>query len=519
MNGSGNDASPAVGTNMSNFLGKTRKRQAMGYRPAPRLPAPFVMALASLAAACASPTSAMAQAMHGYMGSSLAGSEGLMAPGGAVLDRAAGGGSGQGVRDGATVVTPVQEVAWGEKALAEFLSGRSIDPDGSVALRVDRIGRGVAQVCDRPNLLYRFWVVKGDDLQAFSFPGGTVCLTSALVKLYESDDELAFALAHELSHIALRHHVAQLQIEEAVNTTQIDGKAFALLAAVKTRMSRDTEMEADRFGALYAMRAHYRYSASYESLERLERASSGAREDASHPLYASRIAALRKFKDELMRSLDAFDRGVAALENGDADDAIKYMTLFASQFPGSGAGLVNLGAAYLTRARQKSGTPEDLSEILPMLAEPDVILRGPFDIIDVQLAHDQFGRAARIDPEAPMAHAGLALCAQRLGNLDEARSQLAEARKLDPASPELALCAGNAEYLAKDYAKAIVYYEEALSRRSNWAPARKNLAMTYEKAGDAARAGIEWSILRADVRLGGLAQQRLKALNLAVDPQ
>ena len=48
-------------------------------------------------------------------------------------------------------------------------------------------------------------LIDSPTLNAFSSPNGTVSITSGLLGLIDSNSELAFALGHELGHIALKH--------------------------------------------------------------------------------------------------------------------------------------------------------------------------------------------------------------------------------------------------------------------------------------------------------------------------
>jgi predicted Zn-dependent protease len=61
---------------------------------------------------------------------------------------------------------------------------------------------------------YTFKVVKGDDVNAFSIPGGFIYVYEGLIKYAESDDELAGVLAHEIAHAAFRH-LATLRREQS----------------------------------------------------------------------------------------------------------------------------------------------------------------------------------------------------------------------------------------------------------------------------------------------------------------
>lgn len=92
--------------------------------------------------------------------------------------------------------------------------------------RVDRIGQELANIARTEQVKvtwgdprlnpyqYTFKVVQGDDVNAFSLPGGYIYVFDGLVKYVESDDELAGVLAHEISHASFRH-LATLRREQS----------------------------------------------------------------------------------------------------------------------------------------------------------------------------------------------------------------------------------------------------------------------------------------------------------------
>ena len=81
---------------------------------------------------------------------------------------------------GSTVMSPIQEIAWENWKLKKFMKNRGFSDDEHLALRVHRVGRRLARVSDHPDQAFRFRVLKGDELQAYSFPGGTVCVSEGL---------------------------------------------------------------------------------------------------------------------------------------------------------------------------------------------------------------------------------------------------------------------------------------------------------------------------------------------------
>jgi predicted Zn-dependent protease len=408
-------------------------------------------------------------------------------------------------------VTPAQEVAWGEEALKRFLQTRSLSQDVTQAARVDRIGRRIAKVSDRPDHPYTFLVLEGKELQAYSFPGGTICLTEALAGLYISDDELAFGLAHELSHIVLRHHIAKLQFQEALKAGAPG--AQALLQGVQGYFDRQSEMEADRYGSLYSVRANYAFTSSLGALERLGKALPERQEDTSHPSFAARITALQDFKKELEHCLEAFKSGLGALASNDSNQAVLLFRIFVGEFPNSFAGRMNLGIAHLARIRSRSGTPAGLAEALPVLPEAGVNLRELPDTIEIEHARENFAAALQLtQPGDSMVQAGMALVETRLGHWDAARSLLREALVSRPNNADLLLCLGNVEYLANNYSQAAELYRQSLAVRSEWPKARKNLALTLERPGGNQRqAQAIWKSLVGDKELGEEARLHLAA--------
>jgi predicted Zn-dependent protease len=334
--------------------------------------------------------------------------------------------------------------------------------------------------------------------------------------MFTDDDELAFAIAHEVAHAALRHHVSQMRWKLALASGRQGERA--VLETVKSAFDRDAEVEADRFGALYAVRAGYRFTATYEGLQRLAGASPGPRDDPSHPSYQERIEALKDFGGELKRSLEAFDRGTDALKAGKADEAIDYFTLFVGEFPNSYSGRVNLGAAYLARVRSHSGTPANLAEVLTILPDPGITLRGMMSLADVYRAQDHLQHAMRFaQPKDSIARAFLGLVYIRLREMDKARRVLGEALTADPRSPELHLCRGNVEHVAGRYDEAEASYREALGLRPAWPEAMKNLALTLEKTGNNDEALRIWKALEDHSQMGPEARVRAAALSVAVE--
>ena len=75
--------------------------------------------------------------------------------------------------------------------------------------RIERIGHRLAARSSMPRLPWRFRVLERREKNAFALPGGYIYITSGLVRSARSDDELAGVLAHEITHVTLRHGTNQ----------------------------------------------------------------------------------------------------------------------------------------------------------------------------------------------------------------------------------------------------------------------------------------------------------------------
>lgn len=113
--------------------------------------------------------------------------------------------------------------------------------DVEATARVQRIGAEMAQLANQYQTVaswgdkrmnrfdYTFKLVQGDDINAFSLPGGYIYVFDGLVKFVESDDELAGVLAHEISHAKFRH-VAELQRRASqISTVQLPMILIAIM--------------------------------------------------------------------------------------------------------------------------------------------------------------------------------------------------------------------------------------------------------------------------------------------------
>lgn len=174
--------------------------------------------------------------------------------------------------------------------------------------RVNDIGDKIAEVCDRQEVNYYFYVIDKLDKNAFSLPGGYVYVNKGLLDILD-DDELAFVIAHEIGHIVARHHIKKLQAAMGYNllliaSTQTHsrdftrGLAFAL-AQIFVAYSRKDEFLADELAVKYTKLAGFDPQAGIRVMEKLYQAMKKAplREISyfrTHPHIAARIRHIKE---------------------------------------------------------------------------------------------------------------------------------------------------------------------------------------------------------------------------------
>jgi len=100
----------------------------------------------------------------------------------------------------------VQEAQQDHPKLLEEFGGAETGPRASY---VDSVGRRVAAYSGVTPQAYRFTVLNSAVENAFAVPGGYVYITRQLMALMDDESQLAFALGHEVGHVAGNHAQAR----------------------------------------------------------------------------------------------------------------------------------------------------------------------------------------------------------------------------------------------------------------------------------------------------------------------
>ena len=204
------------------------------------------------------------------------------------------------------VITSDEEVKMGQEMSAEVAKQYEIYNNAAVTAYVQHVGMKIVQNCDRRDIDYHFTVIKKDEVNAFSLPGGYVYVYTGLMKVVDDEAQLASVIGHEVGHVAARHATERLTAQYGYQFVVglILGEnpnAYAKLITdmVSTggflKYSRNDEFEADQLGAKYTYAAGYDPAGMVEllgKLKGLEAREPGKLETwlMTHPATSDRLA-------------------------------------------------------------------------------------------------------------------------------------------------------------------------------------------------------------------------------------
>ncbi|HTG86002.1 MAG TPA: M48 family metalloprotease [Pyrinomonadaceae bacterium] len=168
------------------------------------------------------------------------------------------------------------DVQLGRRAAQEVEQQYPLMNDGQVQSYVERVGRRLANAIpsqfQHSEFQYTFRVVNARDINAFALPGGPMFVNRGMIEAAKSEGEMAGVMAHEISHVALRHGTAQATKGQkygllagiaGIAGTVLTGNqgvgqlAQAPFAVYVLKFSREYETEADVLGAQIMARAGY----------------------------------------------------------------------------------------------------------------------------------------------------------------------------------------------------------------------------------------------------------------------
>jgi predicted Zn-dependent protease len=211
--------------------------------------------------------------------------------------------------------TPEQEYYIGRSVGAVIVNRYRPYANGQSGAYLNLLGQALAQASDRPETFggYHFLILDSDEINAFATPGGLIFVSRGMLRCCDSEDAVAAVLAHEISHVQLRHGIQSIEQSrkvEALRILAVEGtrtfgkKEIADLTKtfessigditstlINNGYSRAFEREADASAVRILSRVGYDPNALVAMLREMEKrlTPGGADFARTHPSPASRI--------------------------------------------------------------------------------------------------------------------------------------------------------------------------------------------------------------------------------------
>jgi len=211
-----------------------------------------------------------------------------------------------------------QDVQLGREAKAQIERQMPVIHNSEVTAYIRSIGERLGRSRHAGQFPFTYGVVADKNINAFALPGGPLYVNTGLILAADNEAQLAGVIAHEMSHIALRHSTNQaskaniIQIPAMIAGGMMGGSLLGQLGqlgigltanSALMKFSRSAETQSDHNGALMMSDAGYNPIEMARFFEKLE-AQGGKRGGfaefmASHPNPGNRVKNVQEVIREL----------------------------------------------------------------------------------------------------------------------------------------------------------------------------------------------------------------------------
>jgi Peptidase family M48 len=229
--------------------------------------------------------------------------------------------------------TPEQDVQIGREAAQEVRKEYPVITDSALAAYLDRLGQRLVAASppelNNPAFEYSFTPVNLKDINAFALPGGPMFVNRGMFEAASDEGEVVGVMAHEISHVLLRHGTANATKAQGFQFGQLagaiagavvgggwgqvisEGSSFGL-GTWLLKYSREYERQADLLGAQIMARAGYDPRDLGRMFETIQKQGGGGAPEwlSSHPdpgnrsSYIAKEASMLQIAPRTSRSAD-----------------------------------------------------------------------------------------------------------------------------------------------------------------------------------------------------------------------
>ena len=192
------------------------------------------------------------------------------------------------LKPGWNLFTPEQDIQIGKQSSSRIGQQVLLLNDPRVDDYLDALGKKLAGYAPGYKYPYQYRCVNDENINAFALPGGFIYINRGVIEAADNEAQLAGVMAHETSHVALRHGTNQVSKAEAWqipfgllgNAGGLGGLMAQLgggftLNSIVLKYSRDDETQADVLGTQILYDAGYDPRALAQFFEKIEAESKG----------------------------------------------------------------------------------------------------------------------------------------------------------------------------------------------------------------------------------------------------
>jgi len=215
------------------------------------------------------------------------------------------------LKPGFNLFSKEQDVQVGKEAAAEVEKQMEIVKNDQLQAYVRKLGTRLWSQPEADKYPYEIRAVNESAINAFALPGGQMFVHTGLITAADNEGQLAGVLAHEISHVALRHGTNQVS---KANLIQLPAMLAGSLAgqsiwgqltqlgigiganSLLLKYSRNAERDADLLGTRILAKAGYdpvEMARFFEKLEAESGSGRGLQFFSSHPNPGNRVKAVQ----------------------------------------------------------------------------------------------------------------------------------------------------------------------------------------------------------------------------------
>jgi predicted Zn-dependent protease len=158
------------------------------------------------------------------------------------------------------------EIALGQSEDQQIVASSVVETDPLLNAYVQGVAGNLWNQVARKDVPYSVKIIKDTQVNSFATLGGFVYINEGLIDFAQSDDELASVIGHETGHIERRHVLTTYSKAEILNILFGIASIFSPIiyefgglaeAGLMAKVSREDEIQADRYGLQLMSRAGY----------------------------------------------------------------------------------------------------------------------------------------------------------------------------------------------------------------------------------------------------------------------